>query len=382
MQALRSDTDLSTTIVLPQSQASRPHLKSASSGTKAIRLNLQLDALWDNIAQIYTQACAKLPEPLPADADLWPMGGEEVSLSKALSQVTELSRSLNDVSSSLAFLSRPTTQSNVAAMDVFGIPKLLEMVTDNLEIWDMLALMQVNRPILAAVQSSAKIYRDLGLDAVVPHTSFYTGFGIPVQTQGPYMAVYPRLVPLDHNHPRSLTEDYETCYAITIRCSATSSRPTRVGQRCRSMFVIQPPLRSVNVSTKCCGMTTIDPVPPGLSSDVAGLYSCRSGITVGHVLDITLTLWQMHRRCPHAAGYLHNSTGAVDVSPTVHSRMDILTADNPMHTRLCKEDARMLAHQQRIQRYIVAKLHAHHAGHAIPTLEKYERDASEAPVSD
>ncbi|KAK5731855.1 hypothetical protein LTR17_011067 [Elasticomyces elasticus] len=309
------------------------------------------------------------------------MAGEEVSLFKALSQVTELSRSLNDGSPTLTFLSRPTAESNLAAMRVLGEPELLELATDDVEIWDVLALMQVNRRILAVVQSSAKIQRDLGLDTAVPHRSFYTGFDAPVQDERPHMAVYPRLITLDHNHPRSLTEDYETCYAITIRCSATLSRPTRVGQRCRSMFVIQPPLRSVNVSTNCCGMTTIDPVPPGLSSDGGGLYSCRSGITVGHVLDITLTLWQMHRRCPHAADYLHNSTGEVDVAPTVHSRMDILTADKPMHIRLCKEDARMLAHQQRIQRYTTAKLHAHHAGHAIPTLEEYERDASEAPVS-
>ncbi|KAK3621492.1 hypothetical protein LTR56_013433 [Elasticomyces elasticus] len=381
MQAPTSSTDLSTTIVLPQSQASLPHLEAESLGTKAIEIDLQLDALWDNIAQIYTQACATLPDPLPVDADLWPMAGEEVSLFKALSQVTELSRSLNDGSPTLTFLSRPTAESNLAAMRVLGVPELLELVTDDLEIWDVLALMQVNRRILAVVQSSAKIQRDLGLDTAVPHRSFYTGFDHPVQNGRPHMAIYSRLVPSDPNHPRSLAEDYESYYAITIRYWATPGRPTRVGQRCRSMLVVQPPLRSVNVSTKCCGMTTIDPVPLGLSSDGGGLYSCESGITVGHVLDITLTLWLMHRHCPHAANYLHNSTGEVDVSPTVHSRMNMLTADDPMHKRLCKEDAKMLAHQQRIQRYTTAKLQAHHAGRTIPTLEEFERNAGEEPAS-
>lgn len=81
----------------------------------------------------------------------------------------------------------------------------------------------------------------------------------------------------------------------------------KLGKRCRNMLICQPPIKSLNVYTRCCH--------PSWSwrntHDPAEVIEVETGVRMGDLIDAYQRITAAHRMCPDAEPPDHDDEGFV-----------------------------------------------------------------------
>ncbi|KAK4560624.1 hypothetical protein LTR86_005202 [Recurvomyces mirabilis] len=152
-----------------------------------------------------------------------------------------------------------------------------------------------------------------------------------------------------------------------------------IGSKCRSMFICQPPIKSIQAYTSCCAGPRFWRHRPGDERPPAETIASETGITVGDIVDTTARLKESHKLCPDASPFDHNSdTGYVNAQVSFETTIRA-KADDPLYVRQLhrltdekKKRQDRLQNQHRIDAYAAAKRTARDNGRPIPTMAEFE----------
>lgn len=240
----------------------------------------------------------------------------------------------------------PTPESAAKAREVFGTPELLEIILLHLHPRYVLVAQQVSKGFDASVSTSPKLQQHLGLRAD-PKTHFTTPFASTYGGSSTlsvharygafgYYSVAARNNILSGDKPARDKNAFEILASFNTRCGLP-----RLGERCRSMLICQPPVFEMEASVSCCSNRNL--ILAGLQMQMQ-IHSPRptdqpkpirstTGITVGDVLDATRVILQQHRACPHAQPHEHDAEGKVDSAPSFRAMLRLEDDDPALHAQ-------------------------------------------------
>ena len=251
--------------------------------------------------------------------------------------MTGISEFLEDQFGTYVMSERATANSAAKAQQVFDTPELLELILLNLECPDLLEVQQVNRtstysslgpkttvglispttPVQVNIDSSDKLQSLLGLRGD-PKSSYKPTFQLWDRDKTSLYCEtnYKRSPsnPFVYYTPPALEDDEIEITAYFV----SHDHLPRLGKRCRSMLICQPPVMEMRPSLNCCSAR--DPRffgAPGEEDTASTPRPIRShtGITVGCILDATKRVREEHKLCPYAFASQHNADGFVQCFP-------------------------------------------------------------------
>lgn len=188
---------------------------------------------------------------------------------------------------------------------VFGTTELLEAILrKGLSVHDLLRAMEVNKTFAACVKSSVHLQKLLCLRPD-PTASYRSAFEVGIKCLVGFTTslTFPALSPATYRKARtSLDGTLEAHFDTDLTAS-----PPRIGPRCRSMLVCQPPVHEMAISINCCGFRYEDNVVPQNENGTAYIKAIgTAGLTIGELLDTTRRLQEAHTLCPFAATTAHS----------------------------------------------------------------------------
>lgn len=220
----------------------------------------------------------------------------------------------------------PTERTVSKAQKVFNTPELLEMILLHLHARDVLAVQQVDTIMCAHIKSSSKIQRYIGL---LPDASayFHTQFA-PFEISEPSIICEPDFKTQRDYLP--FTEWWLSPEKNEIIISVSLSRGLHaldgLGKACRSMLICQPPIMEMDIFIDCCHpMFPLSQGPP--KEWLPDPIRRASGITIGDIVEIALTLRDKHKFCPWAPYWTHNDDGTVPVLLTFRGALRLKEGD-------------------------------------------------------
>ncbi|KAK3722195.1 hypothetical protein LTR37_002628 [Vermiconidia calcicola] len=265
---------------------------------------------------------------------------------------------------------RRSPRATVLAHQVFDTPELLEHILSYLDNSDLLLAYRINHQFCSGIQGSPRLQRQLGLQAAHNSTIHF-----PAALSSYW------LFSTDGDKYFSLRTLEGMKILLTIQPQAPI---TRLGTRCRSMLLCQPPISRMKVFVSCCapnksgfgifGSTQIDPPPLEILSAMEG----SQGITVGDVNDAVTRLSAYHRLCPDALAHDHNEDGSVRFGIELEAELEVddtepLWQAKAVHLRKEQDRAsKRMALQHKLPGYSDAKRAARDSGLPIPTLAEFE----------
>ncbi|KAK4892525.1 hypothetical protein LTR27_008989 [Elasticomyces elasticus] len=201
--------------------------------------------------------------------------------------------------------------STPAAVKVFDLPELLEEVLGHVDTVDLLRFHQVNQSARTSINGSPRLRTALGLRAAPAGSRLRIPFNLP-SALSPMTANFrfykyePR-----HNEPIELDIDPSPTGQRQVRLRAefrvSQGKAAKIDERCRGMYITQPPVKDARVLLACCSVDVIRKQQV-IRSD--------AGITIGMLWDVRSELLEKHKFCPHAAIDLHDADGFVAVEPS------------------------------------------------------------------
>lgn len=277
---------------------------------------------------------------------------------------------------------QPNEASAAKAQQVFDIPELLEMILLKLPPSSIFAAQQACQTFSALITSSPKIQHHLGLKADL-QANFSTCFNERSFDAWGKFQCHPAF---DSSATRSAwrrfrnvqSEDESDPKTLEITANFINrSKLPRLGERCQSMLICQPPIYEMEVSVVCCNDHTVHrlpgmPSPPPIPEPIRS----KTGITVGDLLTATRKLWQEHRLCPYAQDWDHDyKQGYVCVSPSFKGVIHLkdgdptLEAQKRWHKKARDSYEARGERQRRISAYVQAKQQGKpmpRAGYRVP----------------
>lgn len=301
----------------------------------------------------------------------------------------ELQQSMGDIASSTAglndffadmVLTRLFNERRGAnarpAQRVFNVPELLERVLSFISARELLSVQAVNRTFYNMIECSGLLQQRLGLkvlkesfmaspfqgmsrdylDPFAPYVNFSSPFPM---FEFPALQLHHR--PLSQDLEALPDEEKEPLPRNTIALVAKSSfvrkgKPRfRVGSKCRSIPICQPPVHEMYAYPSCCtqcpfihergvverpldafspmpffmhpAWTPQQPLPPPPDwprLEPIQTVTSDTGITVGDLFDATVRITAAHKRCPFAEERSHDSKGNVctDVMFACHMSLE------------------------------------------------------------
>lgn len=239
---------------------------------------------------------------------------------------------------------RPSHKSAAKAQEVFNTPELFELILSHLEPCELLVAQQMNRAADALVKSSHILQHSM----LIRHkksgafTAFQNTFFSGIEFKIGSSAVGP----VDPMLTFSQTQ-------ISVAFAKGPALP-RIGTRCRSMLICQPPIKRMSVRLSCCD-------PTSHSGWLQDYLKSDKGVTIGDVYDATVRLRKEHRLCHR--GSLQDTGHDGFVTPQIkfeaivqHNDDDPILAD--CRAAWEREDAEILQgreHKQLQVRYLHAK---------------------------
>ena len=326
------------------------------------------------------------------------------STSQLANLVNSLQQDANGITSFLAKTAgiavkavAPTEASTAKAQKVFHTPELLEMILLELQPQHVLVAQQVTKTFDSLISTSPKLQHHLGLRPN-PESSFAAPRCI--NGWGHFTCSPKDCASSIFSWSRSQQQSERGPNDLEI-CASFSTKLPRLGDRCRSMLICQPPVYEMEVKTTCCnrysfGVFSLAP-QNALATELDAPKPLRSktGITIGDLLDATEEVCKKHRTCPHAQTYDHDDKGFVVVSPAFKGTVRLKDDDPTLRAQRSREEkardrnAKAIDKQNRMDAYVRAKQQgktlsrlqtvdvanrgvARSTGAKIPTMEKFE----------
>ncbi|KAI7280468.1 hypothetical protein KC345_g4731 [Hortaea werneckii] len=261
---------------------------------------------------------------------------------------------------------QPNEASAAKARQVFDVPELLEMILLKLPPSSIFVAQQVCQTFSALITSSSKIQHYLGLKAdlqsnfstcfngrsVSPWSKFQCGpeFDSSGRTSAWLSRRFRDIQSEDESKPKT--------FEVFASFSSHSKLP-RLGERCQSMLICQPPIYEMKISVACCSDDTSHHLP-GMPAPPPNPELIRS--------KMGITTWD------------HDKDGFVCVAPSFKGVVHLKDGDPAMEMqkRWDKQskdryEARVYR-QRRFSAYVQAKQQAFVAGRSIPTLAEFEAE--------
>lgn len=263
--------------------------------------------------------------------------------------------------------SQPNEASTAKAQQVFQVPELLEMILLKLPPKSIFAAQQVCQTFSALISSSSKIQHYLGLKADL-HCNFSTCFDKHSLSLWGGFQCRPEF---DLSHRRldwlrrrihtnsSEPEPQSNTLEVTAKFSPHSKLP-RLGKRCQSMLICQPPVYEMEATTACCNDRARRRLPGALPPVPVSIKS-KTGITVGDILTASRGLWREHRLCAYADTSDLDEEGYVKVRPSFKALIHLKDGDpaTEIQERLYKKandiDQALTDRNRRLSAYVQAK---------------------------
>lgn len=147
---------------------------------------------------------------------------------------------------------------------------------------------------------------------------------------------------------------------VTVRVEVYTSEKTplpKPGRRCRDVLICQPPIRALNVYTRCCAPQW----PYRTSNGPSETIERENGVRFGDLLDAYLRIAEAHRLCPDADPELHDENGFV--KPRISFEANVVALDDDpklldrqrYEKKRKTEEERWRASEVRMGPYIAAK---------------------------
>lgn len=276
---------------------------------------------------------------------------------------------------------RPTRSSHLKAEQVFATPELLEQILLYIPPRELLDTVRINRATMQIFNGSPKLLDKLHLRV---QKNGYLSSTITSDFYGLSVAVDDRVTRQMYTEA---TKDECAINQVPITATFLGCAAVRIGNRCRSMLIAQPPVVRMRVTVSCCAAKhrylfdndpwSEPPSRPLLSfftengvadreaadaeqdrkdddkltqasenDDVLGAkvaqtleIRCRTGITVGHLHDAVTEIRRCHRKCPHASLHEHAEDGSVMPDVTFAAIIN-LKKDDPYLFKKHKADVR------------------------------------------
>ena len=309
----------------------------------------------------------------------------QLGLALQQTQLDKLVRSIPPVA-------RKPPNADILSARIFAIPEVLERILLFLTILDLLRIQQVSHHFFAITQSSPKLRIRMALSPAPEqsHLSFTHSYCL--------FPTFDYFFAIDAvSHARIYDEEL-AADEVVIKVEPFSSRKMpKIGKRCREMFICQPPIKLLNVYTRCCRSVYASQNPHG----PAEVLRVESGIRLGDLIDAYEQIYASHRLCPDASVVWHDEAGHAEVGPTFRVKFRAQEGDPALlarkeHDR--KDDiekAQRNTHRTRITPYVAAKqigeyftianvtvplivATARDNGQPIPTLEQFESELARA----
>ncbi|KAK5126980.1 hypothetical protein LTR85_008339 [Meristemomyces frigidus] len=185
------------------------------------------------------------------------------------------------------------------AMKVFGVPELLEECLDYLDIADLLRFEQTCKAMRDTVRSSSKLARDFF------HQS---KDGDPPRALGTIgrCSVGSGTYPIDiyfHKDTDKRWEEVGKAYNWHASSKPLMRAKVRgpghllpaMGERGRDRLIFHPPIKTMVISTNCCGEDLMESDYP-----LEELVGNRNGLTLGNLYDAAEDKINSHRSCDDA----------------------------------------------------------------------------------
>ncbi|KAK3691151.1 hypothetical protein LTR37_018855 [Vermiconidia calcicola] len=282
--------------------------------------------------------------------------------------------SLASLLESIPLSARKPPNAATLVQQVLNIPELLEHILLYVDNSDLLDSYCVSRQFYNAIEASPSLQRRLGLQAT-PNSSIH----FPAEYLGSWM------YSTDAEGPRSTRG---TAKGSKILVSIyPGSLLVRLGTRCRSMLICQPPVRQVKLFTSCCSKNRSNflaqfapgggPTSPAPLANVCA-QGDSAGVTVGDINDAMELALAKHRLCPDATIYDHNDDGSVNVRFELEFEIDVIDAEPLWQAKVARiradkdESIKKKETQRRLEWYMQAKSAARDDGRPIPTLAEFE----------
>ncbi|KAK5738361.1 hypothetical protein LTR17_006080 [Elasticomyces elasticus] len=203
------------------------------------------------------------------------------------------------------------SESTPAAVKVFDLPELLEEVLGYVDTFDILRFHQVNQSARASINGSPRLRTALGLRAAPAGSRLWIPFNLP-SALSPMTANFQlyKYEPRD-SEPIELDIDPSPTGQRQVRLRGefrvSQGKAAKIDERCRGMYITQPPVKDARVLLACCSGAVI------LKQQV---IQSDAGITIGMLWDVRSELLEKHKFCPHAALDLHDTDGFVAAEPS------------------------------------------------------------------
>ena len=231
-----------------------------------------------------------------------------------------------------------------AAQRVFGVPELLEHILLYLHPHDIFRAQATNKTLFDTIAGSMNLQRHLNL---IPYKESY--YRTPFNCHSPPWSLGVNLCKL-LSAPPGQTLGGPTDFYLDVKFF--SDRP-KIGSRCRSILICQPPVYEITGWASCCARLHHER-PSGIPALSRLHVVSKTGITVGDLLDAQEALIREHSTCTYARAEDHDVNGRVQVRASFNCDIRLAPDDPRLRSRSDKlMEAR--AHHQRFAPYIAAK---------------------------
>ena len=178
------------------------------------------------------------------------------------SSVIGLSDLVHEMADPCFFNERSSAGASHAVHAVLEVPELVENILSHLTVSNLLSAQQVNKTIFEVVRTSLRLQRQVGL--LADTNAFFCMPLAMFQRSGRYDCEPPgfSLMSLAASKRRNPSSRSRSTHFIkqpdnSIKISATfmldaAGRLPKIGDRCMSMYICQPPITEMEAFTSCC----------------------------------------------------------------------------------------------------------------------------------
>ena len=234
----------------------------------------------------------------------------------AAQQVTEF---IDQCIRAIPIILRPSDRTAIVTMKAFGLPEIAERILLELDPFDLLRSLQVNKTMHSTIVQSPMLQRKLFLQP--DPDSFF----VPID---PVLA-QPFSTRVRFRRDVRTSEQLKPVCMFFIRLfKPVSLQHSHHGSRIQRMLVCQPPIFELEAYMGCnCSSAVTDAQQTPTVTVGREKLTSEAGFTLQELRDAAESLRHRHRLCPHAEADSYDDQGFVNCSIRFEARLELKETD-------------------------------------------------------